>query len=235
MSDFNEEREVVAIAADLLERLYGAFAIDPSQNDRPDAALILTSGSAPISRIGVEVTSVDHRKHRQYFNDKSNSREDYRSRIDGILKGEEPDPRPVKKAQVEFHRGYIADGVRDKDGLYSGYKLGGFDEVILLATSEYLTMGNAAFKAWIVPQTRHLLSLREFPFEKVIFVCKRTRQACLLYDKNAPQLQHPDETSAPPSVTVMRVFGHIGQPLSLNDGFDRDPSTPRMKKAVRKR
>ena len=151
----SEERNILELAKPVLRELYGHFDIILEQTDRPDAAIIL---GATKGRIGIEITSVDIRYIQQYFNDKKFGKDLKLKQLDELVSSGNYSDRPDKKASISFPNSYIYDGVIKKTEKHADYFMTGkYEEVILIAFSDFLEIRSMHFDSYHKPWTWHLL------------------------------------------------------------------------------
>ena len=162
------ERTLLKHISDTLSLLYGDYEIDVSQEDKPDAAILTLKDK---KRIGIEITSVDRQEDLAYFNEDKMAKPIINEQIEQYLKQGSFSPTTLKKKVINFGRDYISKGVELKRSKFLSYKENGdFDEIIVLAFSDFLDVNEPEFipfhKAW----TSYLLSNSNYPFSKVIFL-----------------------------------------------------------------
>lgn len=243
MEKLEKERSILSLAEPILKNLYGAFEIDDTQIDKPDAAIILDratndNNSKVKNKIGIEITSVDKKIDQQYFNDEKFTKEITSSQIDNFMQNKIYSTQPLKKHTIEFTDKYIYDGIIKKQDKYSNYENSDkYKEIIILAFSSYLTIDDEIFIIDHRPWTNYLLSKQKFPFDKVIFICTKTKKAYLLYDKKFPQLEQPKKTEKyRDSTTVAHSsFIPIGKSFNIKSLFDNEPLAPIQNKSRSKK
>lgn len=191
MDKIEYENFVFECAEKTLEDIYGEFFRDSKQIDRPDAAIVLNNSQRQKS-IGIEITSCDSTEHKQYFNDRKFSRNIESQQMDDCLNGI-AQTRPLKKESISIPKNYIYKAIHDKGSKYKEYKRSKkYDEVILLVSSDFLSSDYCHFYTYIVPWTNYFLSNLKYPYDKVIFICLRTKENCVLYEKKKPTAKHPN-------------------------------------------
>ena len=243
MEKLEKERSILSLAEPILKNLYGAFEIDDAQIDKPDAAIIIDiatndNNSKAKNKIGIEITSVDKKIDQQYFNDEKFTKKITSAQIDNFMQDKSYSTQPLKKQTIEFTDEYIYDGIIKKQDKYSNYANSDkYKEIIILAFSSYLTIDDETFIIDHQPWTNYLLSKQEFPFDKVIFICTKTKNAVLLYDKKFPQLEEPQKTEKyRVSTTVAHSsFIPIGESFNINNLFDNEPLAPAPNKSRSKK
>jgi len=236
MDKIAREREILDFAKSALEELYGSFEVIPDQLDRPDAAIILNSTDR--KKIGIEITSIDKKDVQQYLNDEKVTKDIVRKQLDYLIHGEKCSDQPIKKISISFPRTYIFDGAIKKADNYSQYmESGEYGEMILLAFSSYLQINDEHFDDYHKPWAAFLFTEKSFPFDKVIFVCKYTKKAVVVYDKSIPQLTCPQPKSEKElGITMVRAsIQQFGKPFNINQMFDKDPHIPVQNKNKRKK
>lgn len=170
------ENYVFLTAVPILKEIYGEFIKDEDQKDRPDAAIFVNDNK---DRIGIEITTATSFEELQYFNDKKYGNEkDAEIRNEVIQTGERSDLRALKKYSNKKPYDFIVNGIKAKKDKYKSYKSQGFKEVALLVYEDFADRAISEYhKNW----TNFLLSRKNFPFNKVIYVGKNS---CILYDRN---------------------------------------------------
>ncbi|KVN36022.1 hypothetical protein WJ63_01570 [Burkholderia pyrrocinia] len=223
----DEERAVLAVAIPLLKQLYGELCTDPAQTDRPDAALVLENDR----RVAVEITSLDRADDKQYWNDKTHGAEAVDAQLTRMVSGDPLIDRPIKSMKVDLTRDYLAGQALSKAAKHDAYMAAGiYAESVLITTSEYITARHAGFEDYYIPMASYLFHAAKFPFNKVIFACKKTNKAILVYDKSATPTPEPSDTIFPNQhEEVSRIMGAIGQTMHL---FGK-PLVPKEKRKSR--
>lgn len=191
-----KENNIFNHAIDYLKEIYGEFERVVEQQDRPDSAIKL-KGSDYI--IGIEITTVDSERELEYFNDRKHKVSDNAIDIEKCLRGEIPE-NPFKKLAIDRPKHCLFEALNRKTSKFKEYKENGsFNEIIILTFSEYIGVNESYFKPFLVPWTYYFLSKSNFPFTKVIFVSRETKECVLLYDKkrkmNMPPRFSQDITS----------------------------------------
>ncbi|KGT97554.1 hypothetical protein [Dickeya fangzhongdai] len=224
MNKIEYENHIFELSGGFLNSLYGGFKRDVTQNDKPDAAIILDGEEGSI---GIEITTVDNYEDKQYFNDKKFSKDLEDESIDNCISGVVPE-RPIKSSSIPMEYNYIYKAIEGKARKYKSYKSGKkFKEVILLISSDYLDLNYKHFGSYLIPWTNHLLSKVKFPFEKVIFACGMTGGCVMIYDKNKPKLTSPkrDKNKELGVTHINSGFIPIGKSVNINKLFNAPPLT----------
>ncbi|WP_192564478.1 hypothetical protein [Pseudomonas gozinkensis] len=183
-----DERLVLEAANTLLKELYGLFEIDPTQTDKPDAAI---ETSEPKKRIGIEITSIDDQRVKAYLNDKKLEREIVRKQVEDFQRDGSYSTAPRKKIDIDVNAKYIYKGASKKLDHYKNYAAAGtFDEVILLCYSDYISPDLSA-RLGIIEWTNFFLSADDFPYEKVIYASVEDQNAVVVYERNKPLKRKP--------------------------------------------
>ncbi len=189
MNKIDEERYILKLAIPLLKDIYGDFYVDKEQVDNPDAAIILKKYVK--QKIGIEITSIDKKDVKQYFNDKKIIKEVEQEQLKN-LQNKEYSRSPTRKCSIPFPKEYIYDGVIKKTEKYTNYtNSDNYDEIIILVSSSYLNLNYKYFEDYHKPWTQFLLSKNKFPFDKVIFVCNETKNSTIIYNKNLSKIDKP--------------------------------------------
>lgn len=209
----DKERAVLAVAMPLLKELYGELCADPVQTDRPDAALVLANDH----RVAVEITSLDRADDKQYWNDKTHGTALIDAQFTRMVSGDPLIDQPIKSMKVYLTRDYLAGQALPKAAKHDAYMAAGiYVESVLITTSDYITARHEGFEDYYIPMAGHLFHDAAFPFNKVIFACKKTSKALLVYDKSATPPPKPSEALFPNQhEEVSRVMGAIGQTMHL--------------------
>jgi hypothetical protein len=219
----DREREIFQLSFSVLEELYGNFDIDNEQIDNPDAAIVLSDGS---KRVGIEITSVDSQKVQAYFNDEKIARPIIQQQLESLEKGGSYTTQPLKKMSIPFIKEYIFKGVFKKESNYKRYmRNGNYHEMVIVAFSSYLQINSQHhFDDYHKQWTNYLLSKCSFPFNKVIFVCVKTRKATLVYDREKPLIHAPKEDRKK-ELGISNSQGSLvpfGVTFNYNDMFDKE-------------
>jgi len=233
MDKVQDERNTLEVALPLLRSLYGKFNVDCSQTDRPDAAIVLADGR----RIGIEITSLDLQEHQQYMKDQGIGRAATIEQSRRITAGLPIIEAPTKKLQIQIAREYLATGALAKAGKYNEYMVaGGYDEIVLLTTSCYLTASHKGFDTYYVPKASFVFGTKNFPFDKVAFVCHHQKSAKLVYEKAAPVQAPPREELFPDeSVESSTVTVPAGKSIALARILREPPLAPNRPRPKSKR
>lgn len=233
MTKFEDERNILKMAAPFLEELYGQFKEDVNQTDKPDAAITLTNADSNLSmQIGIEITSIDRHADQQYLNDEKFTQKIIIKQLDDLIQNGSYSKQPLKKISIDFDRKYIFDGVVKKSGKYENYAANNkYHEIIVLAFSDHMTMDNEYFDEYHRPWARYLLSQCNFPFDKVIFVCKKKRAAALIFDKKNPRSDAPEvDTEKEQGITkIQSGVRPVGKVFNIYESFDHAPLVPKGK------
>lgn len=243
MDKVDEERSILKLASPLLEELYGRFDVVAEQLDKPDAAIILQPQtvenkltSKDVS-IGIEITSIDKQQDKQYLNDEKFTKDLISKQIQALQKGGRFSSPPTKKISIQFTKDYIFNGVFKKQNKHTAYaQAGDYDEIIILAFSSYLDLDYPYFSEYHTPWTEFLLSEQKFPFNKVIFVCTKTKKSVLIYDKSRPQLNHPqDQGYKEAGITIMHgSVSSFDKETNIEGTFNHKPLMARSKNKTSK-
>ena len=155
MNKFEKEREILKLAKPLLLELYGEFEVDPNQNDRPDAAVILKPDAhddkklQESTKIGIEITAIDKPDDLQYLNDEKFTRDEKNEQINRIIESGQMSNQPDKKASISFKNTYIYEGVLKKLEKYSCYvEIDSYKELIILVFSEFFSFNDQDFNKY---------------------------------------------------------------------------------------
>ncbi|MGP6463479.1 hypothetical protein [Pantoea agglomerans] len=229
-----QENDIFNNAIDYLTEIYGDFERVVEQQDRPDAAIKLKSSDYTI---GIEITTVDSERELEYFNDRKHSINDLAEDIERCLRGEIPET-PFKKLATDRPKHSLFEAINKKTSKFKEYKKNGnFNELIILTFSDYIGVDESYFKPFLVPWTYYLLSRSDFPYTKVIFVDRETKECVLLYDKkrkmNMPPRLNQDITSTRIETKILPV----NKTINLNDMFKGEPEVkpkPKCKRRKRK-
>lgn len=234
MNKIDKERNILNHAKSLLQEIYGDFDVISEQIDKPDAAINTKKGN---KKIGIEITSVDKKNIQEYMNNEKISEETQNQQIDDLLKDRSYSQKSLKKASITFPNDYIFDNVYEKLEKYNSYVDNEeYDEMIILACSSYLRIGHEFFNEYHKPWTNFLLSDKNFPFDKVIFVCAQSGASTLIYDKKLPLRTHPlREINKELGETVVRSsITPFGAVLDTKKLFEEDPHVSQKKRKKRK-
>lgn len=176
------EREILESSQPLLKKIYGNFSIDKEQIDCPDASIILEKNKA---KIGIEITCIDNEDVLKYFNDERISSKILNEQLSNIDGNYEYCENPMKKLSIPYPHTYIYDGVIKKEEKFTNYqKSDNYEEIIILAFTNYLKLKNVKSINYFTKWTQYLLSKEHFSFNKVIFLCNETKKSFIVYDKN---------------------------------------------------
>lgn len=238
MNKVDNERNILKVALPLLKKLYGDFDEDQNQLDKPDAAIILKQKNndtnlKPAICIGIEITSIDKQGDQQYLNDEKFTKSATLEQIKQFLSNGTHSNQPLKKISIAFDERYIFDGVIKKQEKYTTYISDEkYSEIIVLAFSSHMSIASEDFADYHSIWTNYLLSEQRFPFDKVIFACKMTNSAVLIYDKNHPNLNKPqqNQTKEQGITTIKTSFIPMGREVNMNDWFENDPIVKKVKK-----
>jgi len=236
------EERILKLAEPLLEKLYGKFTVDPTQTDRPDAAIVVHKphkrfgNKAGPFRVGIEITTVDKGRDLAYLNDEKHRWDEVIAQtMDALEKGIDSG-KPTKKAEIEITDSYIYDGAIRKKDKYQGYfESGTYREIILLCFSDFVSVATdtAFFEEYLRHWTNHFLSKAQFPFDAVVFASLRRGHPVRVYRKSEPLLvapapsRHAGRTETVAHGPTMRT----GEKYNLNEIMSNDPLiTPRQPK-----
>lgn len=197
---FAQERYVLKLAQPLLKKLYGEFEVDPSQSDRPDAAIWVCRPRKQVEStgrafsVGIEITTVDKEEPLAYINGAhALTHSEIESSIDIVI------PKT-----------YVYDGVLKKQNKYKEYAEGNtFKEIILVCFSQVLRISDPFFKQCVAGWSAYLLTKAAFPFEKVVFVDMKEGTAVQVYDSQRPIWQPPTAECATQVVRGVTDFYHF--------------------------
>jgi len=233
MDKFTKERKILNLAEPILKEIYNEFSIIENQTDNPDAAIKLPNKDI----IGIEITSVDPQKVQAYFKDTKFEKDIEKEELGLVLKGKHSN-KPRKKLSIPITNSYIFDGIKPKQKKYSQYmESGEYKDIILISFGDYLEV-NDNFLSYYKPWTWYLLNKESFPFDKVIYICKRSKKPILIFDKKASPQKPPKQNSDIESgITV--INGPIlpfGKTINLNNIYKNEPSIrPKQKKKSNKK
>lgn len=192
------EEHVLTLTRPLLEKLYGKFSVDPTQTDRPDAAITVCKPhkrfgrNAEAFRVGIEITTVDKEQDLAYLNDEKYGRDKMIAQTLDILENGIDSDKPIKKAEIEITDSFIYDGAIRKKDKYQGYvESGAYREIILLCFSNVVNPNEDYFKEHLRGCTNYLLSKAQFPFDAVVFVNSLHGAPVRIYKKSDPLLVLP--------------------------------------------
>lgn len=235
MTKIEDERNILKIAYPILAKIYGQFKEDASQIDKPDAAITLNSSNPNSSiQIGIEITSVDRHEDQQYLRDEKFIQKETSKQIAELIQDGTYSKQPLKKTSIIFDNQYIYSGVIKKRQKYENYASSKkYHEIIILAFSDHMTKNNKHFNSYHRPWANFLLSKCNFPFDKVIFVCKETKTAILIFDKNNPKLDAP-ERNLDNELGITEIKSGIipvGKTINLNEIINNNPVVPKGKKS----
>ncbi|MEQ5777101.1 hypothetical protein J4E05_16360 [Thalassospira sp. NFXS8] len=193
MKKRNLELKVLDLAKTELDKLYGFYNIDESQNDRPDAAINVIEPRSdfdeknPSFKVGIEITSVDKEDVQAYFNDQTYGINKINEAFAENKKNGGKINHANKKMEIFVDEFYIYEGAMKKLKKHEDYaKSNIFKDIILICHSEN-TNSNKLLREW----TNFLLSKENFPFDKVLFTALETQKCFLIYEKKKPLLTEP--------------------------------------------
>ena len=218
---YEEERKLLLLATDTLRELYGDFDVDESQKDRPDAAIVTKKDRL---RIGIEITSVDRGEDLAYFNESKLSGPTTAKQIDDYFNYGKVSEQPLKRKSIPFNKDYISKGVESKREKYPEYvENGNFEELIVLAFSQFLSINYRYFENYHRQWANYLLSDSSFPFAKVIFVDHNSGKSILVYDSNNPLKKNPkiDLSKERGTIEAKSSFVPVGHSFKFNDLFEQ--------------
>ncbi|MDX7889752.1 hypothetical protein SJU70_00520 [Aeromonas caviae] len=229
MDKLELENTIFEIAFERLKKIYGPFEKVVEQKDRPDAAIKLVNTHV----IGIEITSTDRKKDKQYFNDVKHSRNISNKQIDDYINEGIVHEEPLKLASIPFPHDYIFNGIKSKADKFADYNVNGtYKEVILLVTSEFLTPKYEYFHDYLIPWTKYLLSSIDYPFRKVIFVSSEGPECIVIYDSKKKTKYKPniDEGKEVGVTSLQSSFIPIGKGINIKNIFNQEPIIKRKKK-----
>lgn len=226
------EEHVLNLAEPLLEKLYGKFSFDPTQTDRPDAAINVYKPhkrfgmKAGPFRVGIEITTIDKGQDLAYLNDEKYGRDRVIAQTMDVLKNGLDSVRPIKKAEIDIPESYIYDGTISKKIKYQSYlESGNYREIILLCFSDIVATDTVLFKEHLEGSTDYLLSKAQFPFDAVVFASLRQGNPVRVYRKANPRLT-PPALSNYSRVTETVVHGptmRLGQTYDMREIMSNEP------------
>ncbi|MCF6190978.1 MAG: hypothetical protein L3J51_10900 [Cocleimonas sp.] len=235
MNKIDKERHILKLAYPLLTDLYGSFDVNPNQLDRPDAAINLMLNNI---QIGIEVTLIDKPKNCEYLNNEKLSKGVQEQQVKDLLNNGTCSTQPIKKVSIPFPNDYIFENVIKKAKKYQSYmESEEYTEMLILSFSSHLNIKHHSFNDYIKPWTAFLLSEKQFPFDKVIFVCEETKKAVVIYDKNLREQVPPERDSTKESgiTTLQSSIIPFGKEFNINEIFDKEPHVLTKKKSRKKR
>lgn len=217
MKKIELESMVFSKAIPVLKDIYGAFMKDPTQTDRPDAAIFLEKD--PAIRIGVEITTITSSKKLSYLNDKRYGKENGQAIVETLFgAGDVGDSRAHKQFSESKKNNYVFAALRAKRDKYHSYKKQGFSEVILLIYEDHFDKVLSQYhRDW----TDYFLSIYDYPYEKVIYVGK---ESCLVYDREKKRSKRPhrDHTKELGEIT-MQFITPDGQFYNYHETLTKEP------------
>lgn len=217
-----EENYVLELTAPLLKEIYKKYIVDDTQNDKPDKAILLLKPPARFGkprnppRIGIEITTADPPEYLSYINERKKDKATVVAQIEEALdKGIIP-RSPMKKIGNRISLDWIYKGVRDKARKYPSYTgAGRFDELILLCHSDVIMTTQRLFYDGLKDWTNYLLSIENFPFDKVLFLgCDN--KAIQIYNKSKKLVIEPSPYMYQGSVIDSLQYGFIPMGVSVN-------------------
>ncbi len=233
-----EENEILESSLLLLKEIYGNFSIDKEQIDRPDKAIILEKNNA---KIGIEITCIDNKDVLKYFNDEKITNKILNEQLSNIDGSYEYCENPVKKLSIPYPHTYIYDGVIKKEEKFSDYqKSDNYEEIIILAFTNYLKLENVKGIDYFTEWTQYLLSKEHFLFNKVILLCNETKKSFIVYDKDLgipkspPIINYKIESG----ITMARSsLIPVNKTVSIKNLFKKSPLVPKndMNKSEKKK
>ncbi|HFQ5414457.1 TPA: hypothetical protein ACGVAS_004433 [Vibrio vulnificus] len=216
------ERFLLGHISKTLLELYGEYELDKAQEDKPDAAILTLNDNR---RIGIEITSVDRQEDLAYFNEDKMAKPIVKEQIERYQEHGTYSNTTLKKKVIKLGRDYISRGVEPKRSKFSSYKENGhFDELIILAFSDFLDVNEPEFIPFHKTWTNYLLTNSDFPFSKVIFLSTYSRKSALVYDVNNPAASKPNipEDIEHTLEKVIGGFTPFGKPLDYENFFDQE-------------
>lgn len=217
-----EEDRVLGLTAPLLKEIYKDYVIDETQKDKPDKAIFLLKPPARFGkpknhpRIGIEITTADPPEYLSYMNDRKKDKAIVVAQIDETLdKGTIPQS-PMKKIGNRISYDWIYKGIKDKAEKYPIYtNAGSFDELVLLCYSDVIMTSQRLFHEGLKDWTNYLLSINDFPFDKVLFL-GHDNKAVQVYNKSKKLAIEPDPYIYEGSVIDSLQYGFIPMGVSVN-------------------
>ena len=161
LQEFREENSA-QIVAQIAHKVVESIFADKEQIDRPDKAIILEKNNA---KIGIEITCIDNKDVLKYFNDEKITNKILNEQLSNIDGSYEYCENPVKKLSIPYPHTYIYDGVIKKEEKFSDYqKSDNYEEIIILAFTNYLKLENVKGIDYFTEWTQYLLSKEHFLF-----------------------------------------------------------------------
>lgn len=235
MEKIYRERNILLLAETLLSKLYGDFSVIPEQIDKPDAAIKIKKTS---KTIGIEVTSVDKQKDQEYLNNEKITHEVIGQQLNNLSTDGSYSGRAIKKLSIPLPRDYIFESVIKKAEKYQSYaEFGKYEEIIILAFSSYINVNDDFFNECLKPWSNFLLSENEFPFDKVVFISERTKEAIVIYDKSSPFKESPlEDCKKKAEITVAKSSVlPFGKTVNISNLFLEEPHISFVKKSQKQK
>lgn len=239
------EQAVLGRAHSLLLRLYGAYSVDETQKDRPDAAIDVARPHKRFGRdrkpikVGIEITTVDPKDYLAYFNDKRFGQDLVEAQFEASLKNG-IDPEKINKyMKVPVPDTFIYDGIKNKAAVHEVYKSSAsYGEIILLCYSDILEPDIAFLKRGLLEWSNYYASQNNFPFDKVLFLAKDSDSAIKIYDRRTPlRLQPPPyDFSDPWTMPSDMPMFLMNRTYNFNELYSKPPLVqPKEKKKKKKK
>ncbi|WP_146230376.1 hypothetical protein [Pseudomonas sp. LB-090624] len=237
------EQAVLERAHSLLLRLYGAYSVDESQKDRPDAAINVARPHKRFGRdrkpikVGIEITTVDPKEYLAYFNDKRFGQDLVNAQFEASLKDGVDPERINKYMKVPILDTFIYDGIKGKAEAHEAYKFSGsYGEIILLCYTDILNSDSAFIKRGLLEWSNYHASQSNYPFDKVLFLAKGSDSAIKVYDRRTPmRLQPPPyDFSDPWTMPSDMPMFLMDRTYNLNELYSRPPLIPPKEKKKKK-
>lgn len=226
------ERSILKRAHSLLLRLYGNYAVDECQKDRPDAAIDVERPHKRFGRerkpikVGIEITTIDSKKYLAYFNDKKFGQDLVDAQFNASLQNRVDPEKLNKYMKVEIPSDYIYNGVKGKSLKHEEYKAHGiYSEIVLLCYTDLLECSSPFLKEGLIEWTNYYASKDGFPFDKILFLAKGSDSAVKIYDRRTPLRKEPPpydfvDPWIMPSEWPMLLFDRN---YNFNDFYSRPP------------
>lgn len=217
-----EEDWVLELTFPLLKEIYKDYIIDETQKDKPDKAILLLKPPARFGkpknrpRVGIEITTADPPEYLSYINERKKDKAIITSQIEEALEQGTIPQSPMKKIGNRISYNWIYKGIKDKASKHPIYTNSGrFDELILLCHSDVITINQRLFQDGLKDWTNYLLSIENFPFDKVLFL-GHDKKAIQIYNKSKKLTVEPDPYIYEGSIIDSLQYGVIPMGVSVN-------------------
>ncbi|TKJ86466.1 hypothetical protein PkoCFBP13504_07190 [Pseudomonas koreensis] len=217
-----EEDWVLELTSPLLKEIYKDYIIDETQKDKPDKAILLLKPPARFGkpknrpRVGIEITTADPPEYLSYINKRKKDKEIIAIQIEEALEQGTIPQSPMKKIGNRISHNWIYKGIKEKASKHPIYTNSGrFDELILLCHSDVIMIDQRLFKDGLKDWTNYLLSIENFPFDKVLFL-GYDKKAIQIYNKSKKLTAKPDPYIYEGSIIDSLQFGFIPMGVSVN-------------------